>query len=236
VTGTLEGVPIANGVAELSKTALTAAGSSEADAVFAALARLSPDDLASTLPGDAEKRAFWLNVYNAVVRHELRRRPELYRRRFRFFARRRITIAGQELSLNAIEHGLLRRSAFGYSLGYVSNPLPGRFERRFRVGSRDHRVHFALNCGARSCPPVRAYTAATVDALLDDAARDYLATGVAYDPAKGTVTVPRLLLWFRADFGGSAGIRRLLEEHRAIPPGSTPRIRYANYDWTLSPG
>jgi len=127
----------------------------------------------------------------------------------------------------------LRRSLFGYSLGYLSNPFAGRFERQFRLTRRDPRVHFALNCGAASCPPIAAYQPDAVDAQLDVATRSYLETETTYDPAKGVVTVPRLLLWFRHDFGGPSGTKDLLRRFDIIPPDANPRLRYGDFDWSL---
>ncbi len=197
------------------------------------IAALSESDLAASFDTDNARLAFWINVYNAGVQLHLRARPELYRHRTRFFARRGIVVAGQRLTFNTIEHGLLRRSRFAYSLGYVQNPLPSRFERRFRLRERDPRVHFALNCGARSCPPLNGYWPHDVDARLEVATTDYLRTGCSYDSSSGSVTVPRLLLWFRGDFGGPAGIRTLLRRHGVIPDAAEPRLRYADYDWSL---
>ena len=52
--------------------------------------------------------------------------------------------------------------------------------------------------------------------------------------AEGTVLkVPRLLRWYRGDFGGRAGILALLRRHGLIGPDETPRLRYGHYDWTL---
>lgn len=78
-------------------------------------------------------------------------------------------MAGQPLSPNAIEHGMLRRSALLVGLGYLRNPFPSRFERALRVRRPDPRVHFALDCGARSCPPLATWTVATLDHDLERA-------------------------------------------------------------------
>lgn len=214
-------------------SALSALRRGTGEEEFDALAALTEADLRTSLPGDREKLAFWTNVYNAGIQRELRTDPGRYRHRFWFFSRRGVTVAGRSLTFNAIEHGLLRRSMFGYSLGYLSNPLAGRFERRFRLKRRDPRVHFALNCGAASCPPITAYQPDAIDAQLDVAARNYLETETIYDPAEGMVTVPRLFLWFRNDFGGPSGTKNLLRRFGIIPPDTNPRVRYGDYDWSL---
>ncbi len=203
------------------------------DAARATLAALRPDALAAALPDDAARIAFWLNVYNAAVRTRLLRDPAAYRRRWRFFAAPAVTVAGRRLSPNAIEHGILRRSAFLAGLGYVRNPAPFRFERQLRVERVDPRVHFALNCGARSCPPLAAWDPATLDGDLDRATGAYLAAESARSADGRELVVPRLLRWYRGDFGGREGILSLLRRHGVLAAGDSPCLRYADYDWTL---
>lgn len=97
----------------------------------------------------------------------------------------------------------------------------------------DPRIHFALDCGARSCPPLTAWDVATLDADLGRATAAHLAAETRRSADGRDVSVPRLLLWYRGDFGGGAGIRALLRRHGVIGAAETPRIRYAGYDWTL---
>jgi hypothetical protein len=211
------------------------AGRPEDDA-RAALSGLRPDALAAALPDDAARIAFWLNVYNAAVRARLLSDPAAYRRRWRFFGRPAVTVAGQRLSPNAIEHGILRRSAFVAGFGYLRNPLPSSFERALRLDRVDPRIHFALNCGARSCPPLAAWEPSPLDADLDRATGAYLAAESTRSADGGEVRVPRLLRWYRGDFGGREGILSLLRRHGILAPGDAPRLRYADYDWTLDLG
>jgi hypothetical protein len=203
------------------------------DQAVEALASLDPVALAESLADPGQRLAFWINVYNGAVRARLLRDPEAYRRRWRFFEAPAVTVAGHVLSANAIEHGILRRSAMVLGLGYVRNPFPSRFERLQRVESLDPRVHFALNCGARSCPPLAAWDPRDLDAKLDAAAATYLRGETTVLGGGTEVRVPRLLLWYRGDFGGRAGIIRLLRQHAIIDEGVTPSIRFGDYDWTL---
>ncbi|MFO1539490.1 MAG: DUF547 domain-containing protein [Chloroflexota bacterium] len=202
----------------------------------ATLAGMDARALAAALPADADRLAFWMNVYNAAVRIRLAHDPALYRRRLRFFSSTAIVVAGRSLSPNAIEMGILRRSAFVAGFGYVRNPLPGRFERLQRVRRVDPRIHFALDCGARSCPPVRAWDPATLDADLDAATGAYLRATTGMDTDGRTLVVSPLLLWYRGDFGGRAGVVTLLRRHRLLADGPRPRIRHGAYDWTLDLG
>lgn len=208
----------------------------DAAAPRALLAAWDARALAAALPSDADRIAFWMNVYNAAVRIRLAHDPGLYRRRLRFFSAPAIVVAGRPLSPNAIEMGILRRSAFVAGLGYVHNPLPGRFERLHRVRRVDPRIHFALDCGARSCPPIRAWDPATLDGDLEAATAAYLRANTALSADRGTLVVPRLLLWYRGDFGGRGAIHALLRRHGLLGDGPAPRIRHGAYDWTLDLG
>lgn len=198
-----------------------------------ALASLDPDELAAALFDDAARIAFWLNVYNAAVRARVLAAPVAYRRRWRFFATPAVVVAHRRLSPNAIEQGILRRSAFLLGLGYLRNPFPSTFERQMRVARVDPRVHFALNCGARSCPPLTAWSPGTLDEDLERATAAYLTSESRRAAGGREVRVPRLLLWYRGDFGGPTGVRRLLRRHGLVGPGERPRLRFGPYDWTL---
>jgi len=205
-----------------------------------ALVGYDPDALATDLD-DARRKAFWCNVYNAYAQVLIDEYRELYEKsRRRFFGLEAIAVAGRELSLNRIEHRLLRRSQFAWSLGYLANPFPGAFERSLRVSERDPRIHFALNCGAESCPPVAAYTPDGIERELDLATESYLSAEVEYDPdggllGRGVVHVPRLMLWYRGDFGGKARILAMLQAFDLIPAGARPRLKHRGYDWSLAP-
>ena len=182
--------------------------------------------------GPDERLAFSLNVYNAATGTALLADPDRFESRRRFFSEPLVTVAGEDLSLDAIEHGILRGSRWKYGLGYVPNPFASTFVRRHRVTEPDFRIHFALNCGATSCPAVAAYDAETVDAELDTATENYLRSETVVED--GTARVPRLLLWYRGDFGGGSGIRRILREYGVVDPDEVSRIRYREYDWSLA--
>ena len=205
----------------------------------AALASLDDSDLRPIRVDRRTALAFWLNCYNAGTQLLLEERPELYEsllRLFRFFWAPAITVAGTQLSLNRIENGLLRGGRSQYGLGYLPKLLVTTFEHRYRLADCDPRIHFALNCGAESCPAIRAYDPEQIDIQLNLATRSYLERTVAYDAEENVVRVPRVFRWFRGDFGGSAGIHTFLRRYDAIPADATPKIRYLSWDWTKANG
>jgi hypothetical protein len=201
-----------------------------------ALASLPRTRLHAGLPDDRARSAFWTNLYNAAVQDALDRNPSRYESRRRFFGRPVATVAGHRLSPNDIEHGLLRGSRSGLGLGYLPRLRPDAFERAHRVGVPDPRVHFALNCGAASCPPIAAYEADRLDEQLDLATASYLDAEAEYDPDAGVVRAPRLLLWYVGDFGGPSGVRAFLSDHGVVPRDAAPKLRFRDYDWSLRRG
>lgn len=202
-------------------------------AVVDDLAALDEAELLSALDTDAARLAFWINLYNAVTQHVLARDPQRYGNSREFFSAPLLTVAGTALSLDDIEHGILRRSYSKFALGYLRSPFRAAFCERHELAARDPRLHFALNCGAESCPPIAAYTADRIDEQLDWAAEGYLERTVEYDPAAGTARVPRVMLWFRGDWGRKRDILAFLVEHGQLPPGAKPRFSYRDWDWSL---
>lgn len=189
--------------------------------------------LKAALNNDNLRKTFWINVYNAATQTTLKAAPEQYKSRNKFFKAALITIAGEKLSLDKVEHGILRRSKNKLSFGYLNKWFPGRFEKDFRVDRLDKRIHFALNCGARSCPPIAYYTANKIDEQLQSAMTGHLKTETDYDSLKNTAAVTAFMGWFRGDLGGKRGVRKLLHETGTIPAIASPRITFKKYDWNL---
>lgn len=188
-----------------------------------------------------ERLAFWVNVYNALAVHAVARLGvrQSVREAAGFFHRAAYCIGGQRYDLDAIEHGVLRANR---------PPLPGLpppfapDDPRLAavVLPPDARVHLALHCATRSCPPLRAYHAATLDADLDRAAHDFVAAGV--ELSDSSVRLAAIFDLYRDDFGGRDGVRAVVLAHL---PAELPRdviadafaggrIVYDPYDWSLA--
>jgi thiol-disulfide isomerase/thioredoxin len=211
-----------------AKTGETAAG------LVKSLQALEYSTLATSLKTDDEKKAFWINVYNAYTQLMLKADPSKYKNRNTFFKSKTIRVAGKQFSLDDVEHGILRRSKIKWSLGYLNKLFPSGTEKELRVDEVDYRIHFALNCGAKSCPPIAFYDPQTLEQQLDIATKAYLSGEAEYDSTTNKVRVPKLMSWFRADFGGKKGMLKILKEHNIIPSHANPKIRFKPYDWTLT--
>jgi hypothetical protein len=175
--------------------------------------------------------AHWLNLYNAGA-------LDLARRAFDadlqtvlqmpgVFGRPFIEVAGENLSLDGIEHGKIRR--FG-----------------------DPRIHSALVCGSVSCPMLRheAYREDALDGQLDDQMRTFLASGGALvDVGREVIGLSRVFRWYGGDFvrphamptlrlAGSAAV--LVSISPWLPPdlaewvlATSPSVEFQEYDWAL---
>lgn len=203
------------------------------EAIQNTLAKTTEDELESTLALDEQRKAFWINVYNGYIISILKKNKSLFEDRTAFFTKKQINIAGNLLSFDDIENGMIRKSQYKFGLGYVGKLFPPAFERHLRVKHRDYRIHFAINCGAKSCPPVRIYEAKTVNKQLQNATSNYLKKHTKYNQKANSVTTSTLTSWFRGDFGGKRGTKKILKELNLIPMDSNPSLEYGDYDWTL---
>jgi hypothetical protein len=198
------------------------------------LAEMDFDVLVKSLTMDAQKLAFWVNIYNAYIQVILTRSPELYENRGNFFSKDQIRIAGTKISFDKIEHGIIRRSQSKLGLGYVKKGFPDKFEKSLRVENPDYRIHFALNCGAKDCPPVGIYSPQRLNEQFSKSTSLFLKSSSSYDSTEKKVYVTSLFSWFRGDFGGKDGTLEILKEQGIIPSIEDVDIEYKDYNWTLA--
>lgn len=202
------------------------------DHIMKKLALTSADQIENQLDSDAKKISFWLNVYNGFILKILTDEPQLYDNRRDFFKTKFISIGGQVLAFSDIEHGILRRSQHELFLGYLRRLFPPKYQRKWKPSKLDYRIHFALNCGAKSCPPVYIYNHESLDEDLNRMEATYIKKVSSYDESTNTVTTTPLTSWFRGDFKGKRGTKKLLHKH-GIVPRTKVKLKYGDYDWTL---
>lgn len=161
----------------------------------------------------AETMAYWINAYNALtVRMVLEQYPiksikELH--------------GGNPWDVECFETGGRR-----YSLNMIENEiLRGKFN--------DARVHFALNCAAKSCPPLynRAFTASSLDAQLTDRTKRFLRDPNANVIGKDRVLLNKIFEWYAADF---EDIPAYLTMFSGTMVSDKAQIDYLEYDWSLN--
>jgi Protein of unknown function, DUF547 len=197
------------------------------------LATVPFDELAKQLSTDVKAKAFWLNIYNAYTQVLLQKNPDAYKKRNRFFKSKQILIAGQKLSLDFIEHRIIRRSEWKLGLGYVKILFPSSLEKQLRLTDKDYRIHFALNCGAKSCPPIAFYDDEKLEEQLNLAEKAFVKNDAVHHETKNTVEVSKIFSWFHGDFGGKKGIQKLLVKHGIIADGKKVKLKFKEYDWSL---
>lgn len=196
------------------------------------IGELSQSKLIHDLDTDEKRLAFWINIYNGFIQDILRKEPKAYKDRNQFFKKAQIQIAGRKMSFADIEHGIIRRSQFELFLGYLTNPFAPEWQKKLRVDNKDYRIHFALNCGARSCPPVYIYDDVDFDRQINEVTSKFLKESTTYDAEKDHAMVVALFSWFRGDFGGGQGIREILKKYGATPK-KPEKVTITEYDWTL---
>jgi hypothetical protein len=202
-------------------------------------------DLEAFDPGQVRigaQMAFWINVHNAGV---LRDAPELevsgeVEEIAAFFERPRLKIHGQEYSLDDIYHGLLRGNVPGH--GRLLAPMRRDDPRlAYTPIALDERLHFALFRGSRSSPAFRVFEGGKLDDQLEDAATLYVRRMTQVEHDGSAVTVPGLLRWYAADFGGESGVLEFVlsrldeaSSERADRNIGRIKLRYGAFDWTLN--
>ncbi|MEJ7683935.1 MAG: DUF547 domain-containing protein [Segetibacter sp.] len=207
---TAENIPDIN-LIEISQQLLLQAKTHEpTDSFVEVMKNIPKKSLSQQLINDNDKKAFWINLYNAYTQIILSRNPDKYKKRSSFFGDKLISIAGKQLSLDDVEHGILRHSKIKWSLGHLNKWFPSAFEKEQRVDTADYRIHFALNCGAKSCPPIAFYKPEQIDRQLDMATKAYLHGEAEYNEAENTVALPAIMGWFRGDFGGKKNMIRIV--------------------------
>ncbi|MEJ2598639.1 MAG: DUF547 domain-containing protein [Anaerolineales bacterium] len=198
------------------------------------------------LPTNSAKRAFWINLYNAllidaVIAFDVQRSViEGWLGIIAFFRRAAYQIDGKRVSLEDIEHGILRANR-----GHPFLPGP-----QFACGDPrvawclplDPRIHFALNCGSRSCPPIQIYSADRLEAQLDQAGRNFVNANVKLDASKQMLMLSSIFQWYKGDFGSRCGVISFVIDHLPMDERrdwlvkyrGQIRLRYGPYDWGIN--
>jgi hypothetical protein len=217
-----------NSLTTLSEQLLLAVKKQEdTTALQGTLATMPPESLLKDLEKDDAKKAFWVNIYNAyyqILRLEKKmNKPDIYRKRA-------FNIAGELFSLDEVEHGILRRFRSKYSFGYLPNPFTSKLIKDLAVDVLDYRIHFALNCGAKSCPPIAFYKVKNINSQLDLATQAFLEGDTDFDEENQVVHTTALFQWFAGDFGGKKGIREIYQK-QLDKDISDYSIKYKKYSW-----
>lgn len=173
----------------------------------------------------AEQKAYWINFYNALT-------VRLVTDAYPVDSIRDLgdnwlipgpwrdvhaKVAGQDLTLDDMEHEILR-------------PI-----------WQDNRIHYAVNCASFGCPNLnaQAFTAANTERLLEEGAQEYVNHPRGVTPTGGDLLLSSIYDWFREDFGGDEeGILNHLHQYAApqlaAKLGAFQGDLEYDYDWSLN--
>ena len=165
----------------------------------------------------AAKKAFYINAYNLLVLKQVMDHYPVASVMDvpGFFDKQKYKVAGESLTLNELEN------------------------KKLRTPFKDARIHFALVCAAKSCPPLlnRAYTPQQVEKQLESqtklALQDPAFTKVL--PQQKKVQVSELFKWYEADFLAEAtSIKEYINKYRAKPVPAHYTVEFYTYNWALN--
>ena len=188
------------------------------------LSKLNLNNLSNDLNTHDIKLAFWINIYNSLVQAKLILDEKSFNNQGVFFKNKDIVFGGYEISLDDIEHGILRGKKFKNS-----------FLTKFKLAELDNRIHFTMNCGAHSCPAIAYYKPAKIEEQLCLAENVFTLANSSYDPVSNVLVTSELFSWFIEDFDGESGIIDIMKKNGIVPMNVMPVIKYESYNWDLNP-
>lgn len=223
----------ADGTVDYARWKRTGADVEALDRHLSTMLKNSPTDRPKLYASSAEQLGYWINLYNALVLREIIRRWPLTSVTEagpkEFFKELKFPVGSRNLSLDDIEREIIR----------------ARF--------KDPRIHFAINCGARSCPllSAKAFVGAQLESQLDAAAETFInqKANVEVDDQAKTVTLSAIFDWYRDDFLESARKRApqaglidyLLPHSRPALASALQRAKaggyrlvFRSYDWGVN--
>lgn len=168
-----------------------------------------------------EKLVFYINAYNILAARGILdgSSPGSLLGRYVYFKRDKYSVAGDRISLHALEHERIR-------------PLG------------EPRIHFAIVCASKSCPILQshAYTLEGLEKQLDAAARQFIndVERNRFDVEQGRADLSSIFKWFEEDFIDAAGsLQAYLApyvdgEAAALLRDGAFSVKYLDYDWTLN--
>jgi hypothetical protein len=157
--------------------------------------------------------AFWINAYNALTiklivdRYPISSIKDIYSP----WNIKVITIANKKLSLNNIEHDILRKMG-------------------------DPRIHFGIVCASISCPKLQneAFNTQNTNRLLNKASREFLADSTKNELTTDAVELSKIFKWFAKDFKQEGSLIDFLNKFADIRITSNATISFKDYNWGLN--
>lgn len=160
-----------------------------------------------------DKLAFWINTYNAfTIKLILKNMPVK--------------------SIMDINNGKawdvewIKLGENTYSLNHIENKI-------IRPEFKEPRIHFAINCAAKSCPPLlnTAYNGTTLDTQLQNQTTKFIQNKNFNTVAPNQLMISKIFEWYASDFGV---ITKYIDRYTSVQVASDAEVIYVEYNWALN--
>lgn len=167
--------------------------------------------------GKNKRLAYWINVYNAVTvklivnNYPVKSITDLYGGKP--WDQKLINLGGTDYSLDVIENKII--------IAKFNEP----------------RIHFAVNCAAKSCPKIlnRAWTEDNIQRYLTKQTKAFLTNSSQNKITKDKVTISKIFDWYKKDFGTTdENVIKFINKYSDTEVNSTATVAYNDYDWSLN--
>lgn len=167
--------------------------------------------------GRNKRLAYWINVYNAVTV-------------------KLITDNYPVKSITDLKGGkpwdakLIQLGGVSYTLNVIENKI-------IRPKFNEPRIHFAVNCAAKSCPKIlnRAWTEDNLQRYLTKQTKAFLANSSQNTLEADKVKLSKIFDWYKADFGTTnEKVIQFINKYSSTPVNKTATVSYNEYDWSLN--
>ncbi len=192
------------------------------------LNKINYENVVSELKTDNHKKAFWINIYNANY--------QIFSKEYKnqisktIYSKKEICIGSKYFSLDDIEHGILRKGKYVFGFGFLYNLFYQKFIKKLKVNKLDYRIHFALNCGAVSCPPILVYKFENIENQLQLATQSFIESETSIDINERSIKTSKLFLWYLGDFGSLKKVKSIIEVVFDMKL-SKYKITFQKYNW-----
>lgn len=163
--------------------------------------------------GREDKLAYWINAYNAfTVKLIVDNYPTKSIKDIKDpWDYRNIKIGGKWLTLNDIEHTILRKM-------------------------EEPRIHFAINCASVSCPKLsnEAFVASKLEDQLNKVTKEFLSDSTRNEITADSLKISKIFRWFAKDFKKDGTLIDFLDTYSDIGISDKAKISFKDYDWNLN--
>ena len=182
---------------------------------FEFIEKISPNSHPKYFKTNNEKMAYWINTYNALIIKLMIENPGkdiLNISMGHAIWLTKFRVGDEKISLYKIEHQILKKM-------------------------NDPRIHFAINCGSKSCPPLgrRIFLPETLDAQLEERTISFINnnSNVYIDYDSNTIFLNKIFKWYKKDF---KNVKKYLLKYLDTPINYSDikkfKIKYYDYDWS----